>query len=151
MPNKTPYNKTIQQIRKALLPYFEKDGVIDVYLDANKVAPMFSYDLADAMSYLIAMHDPENAMQFCYDDVSEHRMVIENHNFIRFWCHIYWLQTPKDYPIHQSGEDPLYIEFKKENGKIHLSRMCFGDYGKRKIEKAWILDIELDWVFEFNL
>jgi hypothetical protein len=150
MSDKKHYNKNIKEIQKALLPYFEKDGVIDVYLDANKIAPMFSYSLADVMSYQIDVHDPENSKQFCYDDVSEHRMVIENNNLIRFWCHIFWLQTPKDYPIHKSAEDPLYIEFKKENGKVHLSRMCFGDYGKRKIEKAWLLGIELDWVYEFN-
>ncbi len=70
---------------------------------------------------------------------------------MRFWGFIWWLETHKAYPMNESGKDPFYAEFRKEDGHVRLSKMCFGDYDMTDIDKVWWYDEGLNWVYEFNL
>lgn len=142
--------RTLLNIFKPIIkPYFNFNGKIDL----SQYDPTYetSNTLAGMLDCQIALKDANNAIYFCADDILAKQIIIEENNMIKFWGIVYWLETPKDYEINKTGQDPFYAEFKLKNGVVSIIKMKCGDYNLTNLDKVWWFDLDLNWIFELDL
>ena len=143
-------NTLIASLKPILSSYMEReeDDLIDFGNEPFHEA--LSYKLGAMLNLQINIHD-EAANQFCVDSIIPRVGMVSEGGRFTCWGIIYWLSTPKDYPINKSGKDPFYCAFESDNGQLRLLSMCCGDYNLTNVDKYYLLhQVDFDWIFSFS-
>lgn len=145
---KERYNSLKEFLFDSLQPYFIFSGNLD--LSKNDPTRENGYTLARLVNASLVLSENENDSYFGADSVLAQKVVVENHNFMRFWGKIFWLSTPKGHKSYKHGYDPFYGEFELEESHIRIVKMKFSDYQVTNLDRVWWFDMELDWIYEFE-
>ncbi|MDJ1504850.1 hypothetical protein [Xanthocytophaga agilis] len=145
---KENYNSLINKLFPIIKPIFNFKGKLD--LSQHDPTEQTSSLLAYLLDCKIAIEDNENAKHFCADDILTKQVIIEEDGLMRFWGTIYWLDTPHEYEINKTGQDPFYAELRIVNNRLKIERMKCGDYNLTNVDRYWWFDMEMDWIYEFE-
>ncbi len=133
---------------ESIKPYFLFSGNLDL---AKNDSIMETGDiLARIVNSSLTLTENEKDSFFGADSVIAQKVIIENHESMKFWGKILWLSTPSGHKSYKSGYDPFYAEFRLKEDGIVISKMKFSDYKITNLDKVWWFDMELDWMYEFE-
>ncbi|MCU0439837.1 MAG: hypothetical protein MUC49_18290 [Raineya sp.] len=137
----------IEALEEYLAPMFVHQGNVEIsYFQDEHTANW----LAALCDVLINIHDTNNGLYFCADDVLTKKIIVENYQILKFWGVIYWLETPIFYKINKSGLDPFYAEFTLTNNSLSLKKLCFGDWDEINLNKHDWVNMHIDWIYNFS-
>ncbi|MDJ1471477.1 hypothetical protein QNI19_27320 [Cytophagaceae bacterium DM2B3-1] len=145
---KKNYNNLIDKLFPAIKPWFNFKGKLDLshYDITNKTSSL----LASLLEYKITIEDNKNANSFCADDILAKQVIVEEDGLLKFWGIIYWLDTPPEYEINKTGQDPFYAEMRIVNDTLKIEWIKCGDYNLTNVDRYWWFDMEMDWIYEFE-
>ena len=137
----------INRLKPIIISYVNRNDKIRV-LDEPYNLELGEY-LGDILNLKI-IDELENYNDFCIDDVMPLSINVDNREVFTYYGFIYWLNTPNNYLVNESGKDPFYCQFKVENNHVELISIFFGDYQLEHIDiYANYREYEPDWVFKF--
>lgn len=145
---KENYNKLIDNLLPIIKPFFNFKGKLD--LSQHDPTENTSSLLARLLDCKITIEDNENANSFCADDILAKQVIVEEDGLLKFWGIIYWLETPQEYEINKTGQDPFYAELRIVNDTLKIERMRCGDYNLTNVDRYWWFDMEMNWIYEFE-